>query len=79
MGKGLGKSEILLREVQKIMTEIINLNKKRKAKKLVEKEVKASENRIKFGRTKAEKDAEKLKKQFAERELKGKKLEKNDE
>jgi len=61
------------------MTEIINLNKKRKAKKLADKEIKASENRVKFGRTKAEKEAERLKKEFAERELKGKKLEKTEE
>lgn len=34
------------------MADIINLNKKRKAKVRLEKEIKASENRIKFGRTK---------------------------
>ncbi|AHE66230.1 hypothetical protein Loa_00661 [Legionella oakridgensis ATCC 33761 = DSM 21215] len=34
------------------MVDIINLNKKRKAKIRLEQEKKASENRIKFGRTK---------------------------
>lgn len=37
------------------MTEPINLNKFRKAKKRAEKEQRAFENRIKHGRTKAEK------------------------
>ena len=41
------------------MTEIINLNKRRKAKLRVEKEVRATENRLKHGRTKHEKLAEK--------------------
>ncbi len=35
-----------------IMTNIINLNKKRKIKNRIEKEKKASENRVQFGRTK---------------------------
>lgn len=42
------------------MTEVINLNKKRKAKTHTENEKKASQNRIKFGRTKEEKNKEKL-------------------
>ena len=57
------------------MTEIINLNQKRKAKARTEKEKKASENRIKFGRTKGEKKAEKLQSDRAERHLQGHKRE----
>ena len=40
------------------MAEIINLNKARKAKARVEKSARAQENRARFGRTKAEKQAE---------------------
>ncbi len=40
------------------MAEIINLNKARKAKVRVEKSARAEENRIRFGRTKAEKQAD---------------------
>lgn len=43
------------------MSEIINFKQKRKAKEREEKEKKAAENRRKFGRTKAEKQAEKQK------------------
>jgi len=53
------------------MTEVINLQQKRKAKARTEKEKKASENRVKFGRTKEEKKAEKLKSDRAERHLQG--------
>ena len=41
------------------MTDPVNLNKFRKAKKRADKEQRASENRAKFGRTKADKDFEK--------------------
>ncbi|HIG23831.1 MAG TPA: DUF4169 family protein [Henriciella marina] len=41
------------------MTTPINLNKARKQKQRVEAEKKAAENRVKFGRTKAEKAAQK--------------------
>ena len=41
------------------MTEPINLNKFRKAKKRAEKEKRTAENRAKYGQTKAEKDLEK--------------------
>ena len=49
------------------MVDPVNLNKFRKAKKRAEKEQRASENRVKYGRTKAEKqfqkaEADKLKK-----------------
>ncbi|KTD00237.1 DUF4169 family protein [Fluoribacter gormanii] len=60
------------------MVEIINLNKKRKAKIRLEKEKKASENRIKFGRTKKEKQIEKLENERNERHLDGHKLEKEE-
>lgn len=39
------------------MAEIINLNKARKAKLRVEKSARADENRARFGRTKAQKQA----------------------
>ncbi len=51
------------------MTEIININKKRKARARIEKEARAAENRLKFGRTKQEKLAEKLKAEKLERHL----------
>ena len=38
------------------MAEPINLNKARKARERVEAEAKAAENRVRFGRTKAERD-----------------------
>jgi hypothetical protein len=40
------------------MTAPVNLNKARKAKARAEKEQRASENRAKFGRTKAQKQAD---------------------
>ncbi len=40
------------------MTQIINLNKTRKAKAKVVKEKTAAQNRVQFGRTKAEKQVE---------------------
>lgn len=58
-----------------IMADIINLNKKRKAKNRLEKEKKASENRIKFGRTKQEKQLEKQNIERNNRNLDGHKLE----
>lgn len=60
------------------MAEIINLNKKRKAKARVEKEKTASENRIKFGRTKKEKQIAKQENERQERHLDGHQLEKKD-
>lgn len=61
------------------MVEIINLNKKRKAKIRLEKEKKASENRIKFGRTKKEKLIEKQDKERDEQHLDAHKLEQKEE
>lgn len=60
------------------MVNIINLNKKRKAKNRLDKEKKAAENRIKFGRTKKEKQIEKQENERSERHLDGHKLEKNE-
>lgn len=51
------------------MTEIINLNKKRKAKAKIEDKRKASENRVKFGRTKEQKQLEKAKSKLAEKHI----------
>ena len=61
------------------MTNVINLNQTRKDKARVDKSKKASENRVKFGRTKTEKNLEKLKSEKAEQLLEGHKREKNDE
>lgn len=61
------------------MAEIINLKQKRKAKAHREKEKKAEENRQKFGRTKQEKQTEKLKSDLENRRLEGHKLEKDEE
>ena len=40
------------------MAEIISLNKARKAKARADKTVRAQENRVKFGRTKAQRQAD---------------------
>lgn len=64
--------------MEDIMAEIINLNKKRKAKNRLDKEKQATENRIKFGRTKKEKLIEKQDKERNERHLDGHKLDKQD-
>ena len=57
------------------MGHVINLNKKRKTKIGLEKDKKASENRIKFGRTKKEKQTEKQDNERKEQHLNGHKLE----
>lgn len=56
------------------MTEVINLNHKRKAKARSEKEKKASQNRVKFGRTKEEKNRETLHAERSRKLLEGHKL-----
>jgi hypothetical protein len=56
------------------MTQVINLQKKRKAKARTDKEKKAAENRIKFGRTKAEKQTEKMKSEILSRHIDGHKI-----
>ena len=60
------------------MVDVINLNKKRKIKIRSEKEQKASENRVKFGRTKTEKKMQKIDNERSERHLDGHKLDKID-
>lgn len=61
------------------MAEVINLNRKRKAKARTEKEKTAAENRRKYGRTKEEKQLDKKKAEKLERHLEGHKREKDDE
>lgn len=39
------------------MAEIVNLNRFRKSKKKAERELQAAENRVNYGRTKAEKNS----------------------
>ena len=61
------------------MTEIINLRQKRKAKARTEKEKMASENRLKYGRTKEEKQKETLESKRDQRHLDGHKREKDED
>lgn len=56
------------------MAEIINLNHRRKSKNRAEKEQKASQNRVKFGRTKKEKQQEQQDNERNIRHLDGHKL-----
>ncbi|WP_025898276.1 DUF4169 family protein [Sneathiella glossodoripedis] len=56
------------------MSNVVNLNKFRKAKKKDAKEKQASENRVKYGRSKAEKVTESKQNSNAIKELDGKKL-----
>lgn len=51
------------------MAEILSLSKARKAKARADKEQVAAENRVKFGRTKAEKQREAAIKALAEKRL----------
>lgn len=60
------------------MADIINLNKKRKAVKKLKKEKTAAENRIKFGRTKKEKQLAKKITERDERFLDNHKIEEKD-
>lgn len=57
------------------MAEIINLNRVRKARAKAEDTRKAEANRVKFGRTKAEKQAVEKTADQQDRDLDGKKLE----
>lgn len=61
------------------MSEIINFNKKRKAKARAQKEVRAAENRLKHGRTKQEKQLQQLKASKLEQYLQARRLEKKDD
>jgi len=60
------------------MGDVINFNKKRKAKVRLKNEKMAPEKRIKFGRTKKEKQIEKQNNMRCERHLDGHKLEKKE-
>ncbi len=51
------------------MAEPINLNRARKAKARVDAEAKAAENRVRFGRTKAEKSLDQARAEKAARDL----------
>lgn len=51
------------------MTEPINLNKFRKARDKAKKKAVAAENREKFGRTKAERDLERMRAEKAGRDI----------
>lgn len=53
------------------MADLINLNKARKERARADKSAKAAENRVAFGRTKAEKEVEKAEAQKAARLLDG--------
>jgi len=57
-----------------LMSDIINLNKFRKARKRRDGESKAAENRVLHGRTKADKDRAKEQAMREQNELDGKKL-----
>ena len=57
------------------MADILSLSKARKAKARATKEATAAENRVKFGRTKAEKQAEAAKASLAQKRLDGAKRE----
>lgn len=57
------------------MGDVVNFNKARKAKAKGEARVIAEANRVKFGRTKAEKERDRIEKMRADRLLDGTKLE----
>jgi hypothetical protein len=57
------------------MADILSFSKARKAKARADKEATAAENRVKFGRTKAEKLADKSRKTLAEKSIDGHKRE----
>lgn len=56
------------------MTEPVNLNRFRKAKRRAAQQKQAAENCVTFGRTKAEREAERLKAEKTARDLAGRKL-----
>ena len=60
------------------MTEPVNLNRFRKAKRRADAQKQAAENRVAFGRTKAERDIERLKTEKAARELDQKRIDRED-
>ena len=60
------------------MAEPVNLNRFRKAKRRADAQKQAAENRVAFGRTKAERDIEQLKTEKATRELDQKRIDRED-
>lgn len=60
------------------MTEIVNLNRARKARRRQEQERQAAANRAKFGRPKAERRRDAAEEIRAARDLAGKKLEREE-
>ena len=56
------------------MAEIVNLRQARKARKRAEKTAQAAENRVRFGRTKAETKVQERDRQVKQLEMDGKKL-----
>ena len=61
------------------MNDVINLKRFKKSKKRTDKEQSATENRIKHGRTRAEKKTEKSLKDLEKRKLDGHKRDDKDE
>ena len=51
------------------MADVLSLSKARKSKAKADKEARAQENRVKFGRTKAEKAADKARTTLAEKSI----------
>ncbi len=56
------------------MAEIVNLRRARKGKARLEKDARAADNRVRFGRTKAEKRESEAESRRADQELDGKKI-----
>jgi hypothetical protein len=61
--------------VRGLLADILSLSKARKAKARADEDATAAENRVKFGRTKAEKLADKSRKAKAEKGIDGHKRE----
>ena len=59
------------------MAEIVNLKNFRKSRARAESEAKAAENRVRFGRTRDERDRKAFEEQRARRELEGNKIERS--
>jgi len=53
------------------VSDVVNLNKFRKRKKTAKKQAQAAENRVKFGRTKAEKARDKKEREILGNQLDG--------
>jgi phage protein D len=61
------------------MADVVNLNQRRKAQKRADKAKTAADNRVKFGRTKAEKTKDAALRERHERDLNGKEITENSE